>query len=103
MFFLFLLTNLPNIPLSTTLTSNEVTINVAERWGPGVTREGLEAALDEARALFLLDPTTKVHIFLEEGTHTLSFLQPGYSQPPPSKISFDHEPGNSRGNWCGLG
>ena len=30
------------------------------RWGPGVTREGLEAALDEARALFLLDPTTKV-------------------------------------------
>ena len=30
------------------------------RWGPGVTREGLEAALDEARALFLLDPPTKV-------------------------------------------
>ena len=29
--FLFLLTNLPNISLSTTLTSNEVTINVAER------------------------------------------------------------------------
>ena len=31
-FFLFLLTNLPNISLSTTLTSNEVTINVAERF-----------------------------------------------------------------------
>ena len=30
-FFLFLLTNLPNISLSTVLTSNEVTINVAER------------------------------------------------------------------------
>ena len=30
------------------------------RWGPGVTREGLEAALDEARALFFLDPSTKV-------------------------------------------
>ena len=30
------------------------------RWGPGVSREGVEAALDEARALFLLDPTIKV-------------------------------------------
>merc|ERR1711962_193379 len=87
-FFLFLLTTHPTISLSTTLTSNEVTINVAERWGPGVTREGLEDALDEARALFLLDPTTKVHIFLEEGTHTLSFMQPGdsidLSGPGPS-------------------
>ena len=30
------------------------------RWGPGVSREGVEAALDEARDLFLLDPTIKV-------------------------------------------
>ena len=75
------------------------------RWGPGVTREGLEAALDEARSIFILDPTIKVlhanhyntkndnypelrtlnltmfqvRIYLEAGTHTISFLQPGDS------------------------
>ena len=45
------------------------------RWGPGVTREGLEAALDEARALFLLDPTTKVSELNWDKTFSLCFLR----------------------------